>query len=178
MDGGRGPLDGGDADRRGVGRLPRNDARQNGLSGVVDLSAVVETGLEDDEVVAVDEVDEAVLLGDPTGPCPGQHVAQGLGLADAGGRVAQRVVDEPVDPRETLPVRRQSAGVVVRAVGGEDELHGSRSCSTRMPERAWRRLSSRCAVVALRAARGAARPRQDGPASRAGRQLVGRRFAP
>ena len=59
----------------------------------------METGLEDDEVVAIDEVDEAVLLGDPTRPRPGQHVPQRFGFADSGGRVAQRVVEEAVDGR-------------------------------------------------------------------------------
>lgn len=41
---------------------------------------VVETGLQDDQVLAVDETDEAVLLIDPSGPGAGQGVPELLGL--------------------------------------------------------------------------------------------------
>ena len=62
-------------------------------------SAVVEASLEDDEVIAVDEVDEPVLLGDAPGPGPREHVPKRLRLTDSGGRIEQRVIDEPVNAR-------------------------------------------------------------------------------
>ena len=56
-------------------------------AGADDSSDVMEAGLEDHQVVAVDEVDEPMFLGDPARPCPGQHVSQWLGFPDAGDRV-------------------------------------------------------------------------------------------
>ena len=49
-------------------------------------SFVVEAGLEDHKVVAVNEIDQAMLLTDAAGPSTGKHVAQWLWLADARGR--------------------------------------------------------------------------------------------
>ena len=106
-------------------------------------SLVVESGLEDDQVVTVDEVDQAVFLGDAARPGPGEHVAKRLGFADPGDRVAQGVVDEPVDPFEGLPVSCQPVGVVRPPVGGEDQPHRTRSCGSRWPVLACCRLSSR-----------------------------------
>lgn len=45
---------------------------------------VVESGLQDHEVVAVYEVDEAVFFADPAGPGASEHVAQRFGFADSG----------------------------------------------------------------------------------------------
>ncbi len=45
---------------------------------------VVEACLQDHQVVAVDEVDEAVFLGDASRPGAGQCVSELLGSADAG----------------------------------------------------------------------------------------------
>lgn len=61
---------------------------------------VVEPGLQNEEIFAVDEVDEAVFLGDPPGPSAGEPMAQWLWLADASGGIAQRIIDQPVDPLE------------------------------------------------------------------------------
>jgi hypothetical protein len=58
----------------------------------------MESGLQNDEVFAVDEVDEPVFFTDPPRPCARKHMAERFGLADPGGRVAPGVIDEPVDP--------------------------------------------------------------------------------
>jgi hypothetical protein len=39
-----------------------------------------------------------VFFTDPPRPCARKHMAERFGLADPGGRVAQGVIDEPVDP--------------------------------------------------------------------------------
>jgi hypothetical protein len=44
-------------------------------------SGVAVAGLEDDHVVAVDEVDEAVFFTDPAGPGSGEGVAEWFGFA-------------------------------------------------------------------------------------------------
>jgi hypothetical protein len=49
---------------------------------------VVESGLQDHEVIAVYEVDEPVFFADPPGPCAREHVAQWFGFPDPGARVA------------------------------------------------------------------------------------------
>lgn len=36
--------------------------------------------LEDDDLIALDEINQAVLPGDPPGPCPGNGVADCLGF--------------------------------------------------------------------------------------------------
>jgi len=61
-------------------------------SFVIDLSLavlflVVVTGLEDDQVLAVDEAHKPVLRVDPPRPASGQHVTQRLRLADARRRI-------------------------------------------------------------------------------------------
>jgi hypothetical protein len=53
----------------------------------------VESGLQDHDVITVDQVDQAVFLADPPGPGAREHVAERFGLADSGGRVAQRRAD-------------------------------------------------------------------------------------
>jgi hypothetical protein len=50
---------------------------------------VVESGLQDHDVIAVYQVDQAVFLADPPGPGAREHVAERSGLGDSGGRVAQ-----------------------------------------------------------------------------------------
>ena len=59
---------------------------QRGRSG---RSPVKEACLQDDDVVAVDEVDEAVLLADTAGPGAGEHMPERFGLTDARDRVAE-----------------------------------------------------------------------------------------
>jgi hypothetical protein len=60
--------------------------------------------LQDHDVIAVGQVDQAMFLADPPGPGAREHVAQRLGFADSGGGVAQRIVDQAVDPLEGGPV--------------------------------------------------------------------------
>jgi hypothetical protein len=57
----------------------------------------VKARLEDHDVVAIDEVDEAVLVGDAPRPRAGQRVLELLRFAYAGERIVQHVVNEPVD---------------------------------------------------------------------------------
>ena len=72
----------------------------------------MESGVQDHDVITVGQVGEAVFLADPPGPGAGEHVAERFGLADSGGRVAQRVVDQPADP---LEVARPAAGQQVQS---------------------------------------------------------------
>jgi hypothetical protein len=59
---------------------------------------VVVASLEHDDVIAFDEIDESVLVVDPSGPAPGQDVSQGFGLSDSAERVSQDRVEEAVEP--------------------------------------------------------------------------------
>src|SRR5215467_13180807 len=134
--------------------LARVGARGSRL--LMRASLVVEPGLQNDQIFAVDEVDEAVFFGDPPRPGAREHVPQWFWLADAGRGIAQGVIDEPVDSLQHGAVGRQPVGVVLPAVRGEDEPHRARLCSSRCPDRACCRLSirrlalagtrSRCAV--------------------------------
>jgi hypothetical protein len=56
----------------------------------------VVSGLQDDDLVVRDEVDQAVLVGDTARPRARQGVLERLGFADARMRIAQGVPDEPV----------------------------------------------------------------------------------
>src|ERR1022692_1013581 len=49
---------------------------------------VVESCLQDHDVIAVDQVDKPVFLADPPGPGAGEHVAERFGFANSGGGVA------------------------------------------------------------------------------------------
>ena len=59
---------------------------EEGLVGSSDF--VVMAGLKDDNVLAIDEIDQSMLVVDPPRPGAGQHVAQRLGLADASHRIS------------------------------------------------------------------------------------------
>lgn len=50
---------------------------------------VVEAGLQDHQLVAVDDADEAVLLGDPSRPCAVEDVPELFGLADSGEGISR-----------------------------------------------------------------------------------------
>src|SRR5262245_53570690 len=76
----------------------------NGTPGRPARSFVVESGLQNHEVIAVNEVDQPVLLADPPRPGTREHVAERFGFADPGRGVAQRVVDQAVGPVEGGPV--------------------------------------------------------------------------
>lgn len=107
--------------------------------------------LEDDEVVMVDEVHQAMLLGDPAGPRPGKQVLEGLRLPDPVSRITQCVIDQPVDPLEDLPIGLEPMLVVVPAVRSEDQPHSASSCSCLSPDMAcWRLSNSRLALAGTR----------------------------
>ncbi|MFZ4486627.1 MAG: hypothetical protein ACOYO9_08570, partial [Candidatus Nanopelagicales bacterium] len=54
----------------------------------VGLASVVVAGLDDDEAVPVDRLDQPMLVGEPARPLAGQVLTQVLGLADADSGVA------------------------------------------------------------------------------------------
>src|SRR6478609_567035 len=121
------------------------------LRRVAHLSLVVESGLQDDQVVVIDQVDQPVLFGDSTRPGVGEHVLERFGFADAFCRIAQCIVDESVDPFEDLPVGLEPMLIVVPAVRCEHEPHSASSCSRRSPDLACCRLSrSRLALAGTR----------------------------
>ena len=69
-------------------------------------------GLQHDNVVVLDHVDQAMLAIDPSGPAALEDMAQRLGLSDAGEGVTQCVLDEPVDPFQRLLVDRLPVEIV------------------------------------------------------------------
>jgi hypothetical protein len=60
----------------------------------------MESGLQDYEILAVYQVDQPVFFANAAGPGTGEQVAQWFWFADPAARVAQRVLDEPVNPHE------------------------------------------------------------------------------
>src|ERR1035441_1300890 len=120
------------------------------IGGYVRWSAarsVVVAGREDDDLCFSNDVDEAVLVVDPPGPCPGQVVLERLGLADAGERIPPDVLDQLIDPREHLAVGLEPGRVVLPALILKCQPHWAlptsasasiRACSAmRMPFRAF-----------------------------------------
>jgi len=69
-----------------------------------ECSAVVVAGLEDHHIVALDEVNESMLLVNPTRPSASESVTKLFGLADAGDGVASDVIQQPVDALERGPI--------------------------------------------------------------------------
>jgi hypothetical protein len=100
-----------------------DDGTARGGPFIVPPVSVVIAGLEDDQFVVAGEVDEAVFLGDATGPGPLEGVFEWLGFADALVGIAQGVLDEPVDPFEDLPIGGEPGGVILPPLRGEGELH-------------------------------------------------------
>lgn len=98
-------------------------------------SAVVVAGLEDDEVVAIDEVNEAVLLGDSSRPGSLKDMLERLGLPDALARMPQRIFDQSIDSLHHRPVGLLPGDVVLPPAGGEDHPH-ERLCGSVLPPRA------------------------------------------
>ena len=77
-------------------------------------------GLQNHDVVGVDEVDEAVFFVDASGPSAGEGVPEGLRLADADEGISADVFDQPVDPFQDCPIRRLPVDVVLPPVRCED----------------------------------------------------------
>src|SRR5262249_34038579 len=76
---------------------------------------------------------DAVLLIDAARPVAGERVFQGLGLAEAGERLALDVADEGVDPLEDLAIGLLPVEVVLPRALGENELHSASSRSRPPP---------------------------------------------
>src|ERR1700689_5109419 len=87
------------------------------------VRSVVVAGREDDDLCFGNDVDEAVLVVDPPGPCPRQVVLERLGLADSGERISPDVLDQLVDPREHLAVGLEPGRVVLPALILEYQPH-------------------------------------------------------
>lgn len=87
----------------------------------------MEAGLDDCQVLAVDQVDEAVFLDDPARPNANQHVTQWLRLADPPDWITQRLVDQPVQPLQDGTVSSQPIGVVRPPVRGAAVYPGTDS---------------------------------------------------
>ena len=66
--------------------------------------SVVVPGLDDDEVIASDGVDEAVLLVEAARPVAGEVSAEAFGFAGADTGVACRFLDESVDAEQGFAV--------------------------------------------------------------------------
>jgi len=84
---------------------------------------VVVTGLENDDVVALDQVHEPVFVVYSPGPTATQNVPEGLRLSNAGEGIPERVIQEAVDPLDHCLVSRLPVPVVLPAVGSEDQPH-------------------------------------------------------
>lgn len=94
--------------------------RRSSLGG---LCLGVVTGLEDNQVLLVDDVHQAVLFVDPPRPASGENVTQWLRLADACPRIASSVVDQAVDLLQSRRVVGLPPDVVLPPARGEDEAH-------------------------------------------------------
>lgn len=77
------------------------------------LRSVVIARLKDDKVVAVDKVDQPMLVRDASGPRTLRAVLELLGFPDAGEWFTKGRVDEHVDPFEDPAVRRLPMLVVL-----------------------------------------------------------------
>ena len=83
--------------------------------------------------IAVDLVDHAVLVGDPARPETGQRVPQRLGFADARERFPPGLVDRLVDALDDSSVVLFPVQAIVPCFGGKDELHSTEFRSTPLP---------------------------------------------
>ena len=109
----------------------------------------MKSGLERDEVVAVYEIHEAVLLVDATGPGAGQRMAELLGFTDATEGLSKRFVEQSVEALEDRPIGLLPISVILPAVGSEDEPQSRSSlCSETSLRRAWSRELTRRRTLA------------------------------
>ena len=76
------------------------------------LDSVVVPGLEDHQIVSVDEIHEPMLLCDAPRPRPGCPIPELFGFPDPTEGIAETGVDERVDPPENPAIR----GLPVRAI--------------------------------------------------------------
>jgi hypothetical protein len=78
-------------------------------------------------------IDQPMLGGDPARPPAGEFALQGFGLAQAGKRVAGRIVDERIDPAKDRRIIVQPITVVSPSPGRPEQLLRMRSCSSKIP---------------------------------------------
>jgi len=114
----------------------------------------VVAGLQNNDVVISNEVDQAVHVVDAAGPRAGKNVLEGLRFADPGERIAHCVGDQLVDSPEGLSVLSLPIDVILAPtlIEGDRSSHASRrSCCSNSPRRARSiAASSRSAVAGFR----------------------------
>jgi hypothetical protein len=85
------------------------------VGGSRSITAEVVAGLEHDDVVTVDEIDQSMLVVDAPRPTSGEDVPQRLWFADPAEGVAQDLVEQAVEPLERCLVSGLPVPVVVQA---------------------------------------------------------------
>ena len=122
------------------------------MSGRIDVSIVV-AQLRQQQMVPFDLIDHPVFGIDAARPVTRQREPQRLRLADAGERIARRVLDQFVDAPRDLFVRLLSVLIILPRLLRENQLHAS-SVIFRSRPRPFSRLpmadSKRRAFVGLR----------------------------
>lgn len=78
---------------------------------------VVKSALQNQKAIALDTVNESMLLCNPSGPPPFQIFLERLWLADSREPVPQSISDDIVDPLEDFAVLFLPVQVVFPAVG-------------------------------------------------------------
>jgi len=139
---------GGD-ERRGVPDVKAD--REPLVRGAVGRFLIVIAKLGDEERVAFDLVDQAVLVINTTRPISRQTVLERLGLTDTGERRTLNVPNEVVNSPEGFAIGPLPVEVILPSVLGEDQPHSRSSCSTPPPAcRSATASSSRRAFFGLR----------------------------
>jgi hypothetical protein len=77
----------------------------------------VESALQNQKTIAIDPINEPMLLCNPSGPPPFQIFLERLWLADSRERAPQSIADDIVDPLEDFAVLFLPVQVVFPAVG-------------------------------------------------------------
>ena len=91
------------------------------------LDSVVVPGLEDHQVVAVDEIHEPVLLRDAPRPRPGCPIPELFRFPDPAEGIAEAGVDERVNPLENPAIRDLPVRVILPGRGILRQAHLSPS---------------------------------------------------
>ena len=81
------------------------------------------SGLQDDQVISVNDVHQSVLFIDSARPRPGEVLAQSLGFADAFERTWEDVIEQPVDSFQHDPVLGGPVRVVRPCALVKDQSH-------------------------------------------------------
>jgi len=81
------------------------------------------TKLDDHQITALDEVNHAVLFGDPARPSALQHVLERLRFSEALIGVAEGILDQLIDALEDCPVLSQPPLVFTPGMSRERQSH-------------------------------------------------------